>query len=74
MRYKLYPNSANDINDIIGTTLHNRGIDDVDEYLNLNDSCVDDYSSLENINEAVECFSAHFEGGDDICILVDTDP
>lgn len=74
MRYKLYPNSANDINDIIGTTLHNRGIENVDEYLHLDDSCVDDYSSLENINEAVECFSVHFERRDDICILCDTDP
>lgn len=71
MRYKLIGN--NDTNNIIKTTLHNRGIDDWKEYLELNSINDEEYKGLENINEAVECFTFHAERGDDIGILFDTD-
>lgn len=74
MQYKLFENSLNDKDQIIETVLLNRGIEDPQEYLNLNESCCNDYNNLENINETVELFISHFERGDDIAVLVDCDP
>ena len=72
LNYKLIGN--NDTDNIIETVLLNRGIENPQEYLNLNESCTNDYNNLKNINEAVECFEKHFERGDDIAVLVDCDP
>jgi single-stranded-DNA-specific exonuclease len=74
MQYKLFQNSLNDKNNVIETVLLNRGIENPQEYLNLNESCTNDYNNLNNINEAVECFEKHFERRDDIAVLVDCDP
>lgn len=74
MQYKLFENSLNDTNNVIKTILLNRGIENPQEYLNLNESCTNDYNNLNNINEAVECFEKHFERKDDIAVLVDCDP
>lgn len=74
MKYKLFENSPNDKNNIIETVLLNRGIENPQEYLNLDESCTNDYNNLNNINEAVECFVSHFERGDGVGVLVDTDP
>ena len=71
MRYELIGN--NDVNNIIQTTLQNRGIDNWKEYLSLNAIDPDEYVGLDNINEAVECLSAHVENGNEIGILFDTD-
>ena len=73
MRYKLIEGSANDISDIVGTVLRNRGIEKPQEYLNLTDSCVGDYNDLDNINEAVECFTRHYHNRDKIAIIPDED-
>lgn len=72
LRYKLIGN--NDRDNIIEAVLLNRGIENPQEYLNLNESCTNDYNNLNNINEAVECFEKHFERRDDIAVLVDCDP
>lgn len=72
MKYKLI--GDNNTNNIIEQVLINRGVQDCDEYLHLNDSCCDDYKDLDNIDDAVECFKNHFEMGDDIAVLVDCDP
>ena len=74
MQYRLYKNSINDKDNIVETVLLNRGIENPQEYLNLTKDCCNDYNNLSNINEAVECFNKHFEGGDDIAVLVDCDP
>lgn len=74
MQYKLFKNSLNDKNSVVETVLLNRGIENPQEYLNLDKSCTNDYNNLENINEAVGCFEKHFERGDDIAVLVDCDP
>lgn len=74
MQYKLFENSLNDKNQVLETVLLNRGIENPQEYLNLNESCINDYNNLNNINEAVECFEKHFERRDDIAVLVDCDP
>lgn len=73
MRYKLIENSANDINDIVGTVLRNRGVERPQEYLNLTDSCVGDYNDLDNIDKAVECFVEHYNNKDKIAIIPDED-
>ena len=74
MKYKLFENSLNDKDNVVETVLLNRGIENPQEYLNVDASCTNDYNGLNNINEAVECFDKHFEAGDDIAILVDCDP
>lgn len=73
MNYKLFENSLNDTEQIIETVLLNRGIDNPDQYLNLDETCCNDYNNLDNINEAIDCFLVHFERRDDIGILVDPD-
>ena len=65
--------SANDINDIVGTVLRNRGVEKPQEYLNLTDSCVGDYNNLDNIDKAVECFVEHYNNKDKIVIIPDED-
>ena len=74
MKYKLFENSLNDKDNIIETVLLNRGIENPQEYLNLDESYTNDYNNLDNIDKAVNCFEFHFERGDEVCILVDTDP
>lgn len=74
LKYKLYQSSLNDKDNIIETVLLNRGIENPQEYLNLNEDCTNDYNNLNNINEAVECFEKHFGRRDDIAVLVDCDP
>lgn len=74
MQYRLFQNSLNDKDNIIETVLLNRGIENPQEYLNLDESCTNDYNNLNNINAAVECFERHFDNNDAIAILVDCDP
>ena len=74
MNYKLYENSLNDPERVVETILLNRGIADPESYLNLDESCCNDYETLDNIDDAVKLFDMHFERGDLVCILVDTDP
>lgn len=73
MNYKLYENSLNDPKRVIETILLNRGITDPEAYLNLNESCCNDYENLDNIDAAVKLFDFHFERRDDVGILVDPD-
>ena len=47
---------------------------DVNKYINLNDNVIEDYNNLDNIQEAVRCFSEHIKRGCAVGILVDTDP
>ena len=57
MKYKLIENSANDINDIIGTVLRNRGVEKPQEYLNCTKHfTADDWRLLDNIDKAVEVY------------------
>lgn len=71
LRYKLIGN--NDTSNIIKTVLQNRGIENWQEYTQLNSIDDEEYKGLDNINEAVECFASHIEDKDSIGILFDTD-
>ena len=63
----------NDLNNPIETVLRNRGIDDVEGYLHLNESVVQSYNDLHNMKEAVKCFIKHFENKDKILVMPDED-
>lgn len=71
MRYKLI--GSNDTGNIIKTVLQNRGVKNWEEYTQLKSTNDDEHNGLDNINEAVECFTSHIERGSDVGILFDTD-
>lgn len=72
LKYELI--GSNNTSNIIETILRNRGILNPKEYINLSDKCICDWSDLDNIDDAVECFSKCFDNKDTITILVDCDP
>lgn len=72
MQYRLY-NSKKKSNDIQKQVLYNRGIEDVETYLNLNSSVVEDYNLLDNINETVTLFDSHYQKKNCIGIIPDSD-
>lgn len=74
MQYRLYKNSNNDTSNVMKEVFKNRGIDDYNTYLNLDDSVIISYEKLDNMQEAVNCFMNHFNDKDRITILVDSDP
>lgn len=71
MQYKLI--GSNDTSNLIATTLANRGIDNWQEYLNLNAVNDEEYNGLDNIEAAVKCFVDCIERGSEVGILFDTD-
>lgn len=71
MKYKLIGN--NDYSHIITNVLYNRGIENPQEYIGLNDNCYDYWNDLDNIDRAVECFVEHFNKKDKISVLSDCD-
>ena len=73
MNYRLYEKESNTGN-IINDVLINRGINNPETYLNLNESVIIPYQNLDNMNKAVELFMKHFNNKDKIEILVDSDP
>lgn len=73
MRYKLINNSLNDIYNPKETVLRNRGIKNVDTYLNLDDSVLIHFSELDNIGDAVQCLLKHLENDSEIHIINDSD-
>lgn len=73
LQYKLYKNSNNNTSDVVAEVLRNRGIMDYETYLNLDESVVIPYNKLDNINEAVALFIKHYNAGNKIGILIDTD-
>ena len=72
MKYKLI--DKNNKENLIEQVLLNRGIENPEKYLSLDSSCINDYDNLDNIEDAVTCFTKHFERGDLVAILVDSDP
>lgn len=73
MKYKLFNKSLNDKDNVLKTILINRGIDNWEEYLNLDSSCCNNYDNLNNIEDAVKLFDKHFSQRNPIAILVDED-
>lgn len=73
MKYRLIKDSLNDEYNVQKTILLNRGVENWKEYLNINESCINDYSMLENIHEAVLCYISHLDSGSKIHVIVDPD-
>ena len=71
LKYKLIGN--NNTSAIIQTVLENRGIKDVNTYLNLTENQTYHYDNLTNMQEAVQCFISHYENKDKIVIMPDED-
>ena len=74
LQYRLYKNGKNDTSNILKEVLKNRGIEDYETYLNLDESMVIPYQNLRNIESAVQLFMKHFNQKNKIGILVDSDP
>lgn len=72
MRYRLY-DSKNRSSNAIKQVLYNRGIDNVDTYLNLNEDVISDYNLLKNMEESVALFDKHFQKRNCIGIIPDSD-
>ena len=73
MRYKLIKGSLNDVTNPIDTVLRNRGIKEPNKYLNLNDSAVQSFNDLSNMDKAVQCFIKHYEAQNKIIVMPDSD-
>ena len=72
MRYRLYDSKKKSDN-TLKQVLYNRGIKNVNTYLNLDESVVNDYSLLENIEESVDLFDKHYLARNCIGIIPDSD-
>lgn len=73
MKYRLIKDSLNDECNVQKTILLNRGVENWKKYLNIDESCVNDYSMLDNIHEAVLCYISHLDRGSKIHVIVDPD-
>jgi single-stranded-DNA-specific exonuclease len=73
MRYRLIEGSLNDISNPQKTILTNRGITDIETYLNLDDNVLNHFNTLDNMNKAVECMLKHINNNSSIHIIVDPD-
>ena len=71
MKYELI--GTNNTSNVIETILNNRGIKDPNTYLHLTSAVVQDYNGLSNMQEAVQCFTKHYEAYDKIVIMPDED-
>lgn len=72
MRYKLIGVNDYLINPI-KTILNNRGITDIEKFLNLDESVVNDWRLLKNIEKAVDCLLTHIKAKSNIFVQVDSD-
>ena len=64
MQYELIKDSLNDLSKPLETILLNRGLTAWKKYLNLDESCVQSFNDLDNMQEAVECFIKHYNKQD----------
>lgn len=69
----MYEGGTNDTSNVVPEILRNRGIDDYETYLNLDDSVIQDYADLDGIKNAVNTTISVLENGDKIGILIDED-
>lgn len=72
MQYRLYDSKKKSSN-VVKQVLYNRGIDNVDIYLDLSGDVVSDYNLLENMEESIALFDKHFQEKNCIGIIPDSD-
>ena len=75
MKYRLIENSTNDITRIIRTVLNNRGITDIQTFMDSNKEDLEQnsFNDLNNINEGVDVLLQHINNEDMISLVVDPD-
>jgi single-stranded-DNA-specific exonuclease len=56
-----------------GQILENRGIEDVNYFLNLDEKVTHSYKKLKNIDKAVDCIVKHIENQSKFLIIIDSD-
>lgn len=71
MEYKLI--GTNDYDNPLQTFLSNRGVKEVDEYINISEDVIIPYQNLTNIDKAVALYCKHIENDSNITIVVDSD-
>jgi single-stranded-DNA-specific exonuclease len=72
MKYRLI--GSNDyITDPISVILNNRGVEDIEAFLNPDESVINHWSLLNNIDKAVDCLLWHLEKNNNLFIQVDSD-
>ncbi|NFH01363.1 hypothetical protein FC831_13930 [Clostridium botulinum] len=60
-------------NDILYNILKSRGIEDVNGFLNLNESVIEDFMSYDNIEDGGKLYLKHINDENKISILIDFD-
>jgi single-stranded-DNA-specific exonuclease len=74
MKYKLIRELNNDnSSNVIESFFKNRSISDYKEYIALDDSYINHYSLLSNIDLAVQCLLRHIEKNSNIVVVTDPD-
>lgn len=73
IQYKLLGENSIYNNSYLLTLLKKRGINFPEEYINLDDNAIQDYSYLDNISQAAWLLERHIKKGSTIGILVDED-
>lgn len=71
MEYKLI--GTNDYDNPLQTFLGNRGVEDINEYINVSEVVVIPYQNLADIDKAVSLYCKHIENNSNITIVVDAD-
>lgn len=71
MEYKLI--GTNDYDNPLQTFLSNRGVEDINGYINMREDVVIPYQNLTNIDKAVDLYRKHIENNSNITIVVDAD-
>ncbi|TPF18072.1 DHH family phosphoesterase [Priestia megaterium] len=72
MKYELIGENDFFINPI-ETILKNRGIEDIEKFLNLDESVADHWNTLVNIEKAIDCVLKHISNKSKIFVQVDSD-
>ena len=73
MKFKQFRPIFGDKTTILSTYLTNRGIEDWEGYINLNERVIIDGKLLRNMNKGIQMFAKHYENNDKIVVLIDPD-
>lgn len=73
LKYKLLGENRYFLNSI-DTILKNRGIENIQSFLNVSNKNVIHWSKLKNMDLAVNCLLKHVKGGGKVFVQTDADP
>jgi single-stranded-DNA-specific exonuclease len=73
MKYKIIGENNYNASNLLYEILKNREIEDVEEFLNIDDSVVTDPLDFKNMDIAIECLLKHLENNSNILIIPDED-